>query len=82
MWFAALAPYDASPWFRTFCERLLEGSPPVLRLLAYDPFGGRPPRYVRAELYRYRFSNLATRRREGVWWTRERIGAFGPTLSR
>ena len=62
MWFAALSSYDAEPWFQRFCRRLLEGSPDVLRLLAYDPFAGRPPRYVRATLYRYRFSDRAARR--------------------
>jgi hypothetical protein len=82
MWFAALGPYEESPWFRQFCTRLLEGSPAVQRLVGHDPFGGRAPRYVRAELYRYHFSDWTTGRREGAWWTRERLGEFSPTLSR
>ena len=56
MWFAALGGDDSDPWFRGFVDRLLEGSPDVLRLLDEDPFGGRPPRLVRARLMRYRFS--------------------------
>ena len=75
MWFAALTPADAVPWFEPFCRRLLEGSPDVLSLLARNPFPDRPPRYVRAQLYRYRFGDRA-------WWTRERIGAYSPTLTR
>jgi hypothetical protein len=81
MWFAALSSYDAEPWFQRFCRRLLEGSPVVLRLLAYDPFEGRTPRYVRATLYRYRFSDRSAKRADGVWWTRERLGEYSPVLS-
>jgi hypothetical protein len=81
MWFAALSSYDAEPWFQRFCRRLLEGSPDVLRLLAYDPFEGRAPRYVRATLYQYRFSDSAGWRTDGVWWTRERLGEYSPVLS-
>jgi hypothetical protein len=81
MWFAALARYDDEPWFHNFCIRLLQGSPDVLQLLDKDPFQGRPPRYLRSELYRYHFSDRATRRAEGVWWTREPLGAYSPVLS-
>ncbi len=81
MWFAALDRFDAQPWFQALCVRLLEGSPPVLRLLASDPFQGRPPRYLRAVLYRYHFSDATARRTQGAWWTRERLGPYSPTLS-
>jgi len=81
MWFAALGQYEGEPWFRNFCLRLLEGSPHVTRLLARDPFGGRAPHYVRGVLYRYQFSDAATRRKEGAWWTRERLGEYSPPLS-
>ena len=80
MWFAALGRYDEEPWFDEFCQRLLTASPDVLRLLAYDPFGGRPPRFVRATLFQYHFSDRATRRAEGVWWTRERLGDYSPVI--
>jgi hypothetical protein len=82
MWFAALGQYEGEPWFDNFCRRLLSASPDVLRLLASDPFGGRPPRFVRATLFRYRFSDWTTGRAEGVWWTRERLGDYSPVLSR
>ena len=76
MWFAALGSSREAPWFESFCQRLLEGSPDVLRLLDRDPFGGRPPRYVRALLYQYHFADRATHRRDGSWWTRELIGEY------
>jgi len=81
MWFAALGQYDREPWFQSFCRRLLEGSPSVLRLLARDPFQGKPPRFVRGVLYQYHFSDAAAGRAEGVWWTRERLGLYSPARS-
>ena len=81
MWFAALDRFDDEPWFQSFCVRLLEGSPQVLRLLARDPFQGRPPRSVRGVLYRYRFSDASARQKAGVWWTREPLGPYSPPLS-
>ncbi len=81
MWFAALGEERDNPWFLAFLRRLLEGSPPVLRLLARDPFPGGPPRYVRATLYDYRFTDFAARRRTGAWWVREPIGPYGPVVT-
>ncbi len=80
MWFAALDDCTDSPWFLAFLHRLLEAEPHVLALLARDPFGGEPPRYVRTTLYRYRFADGATRRRSGDWWSRERLGPYCPTV--
>jgi hypothetical protein len=82
MWFAALGGYEENPWFIQFAARLLEGSPDVLRLLQRDPFAGSPPRYVRGLLYEYRFTDAATRRRTGQWWSREPAGLYCPVLSR
>jgi hypothetical protein len=81
MWFAALDRWDGSSWFASFEAALLEGRPAVLRLLARDPFHGRPPQYLRARLYRYRFTRRGESQ-DGAWWTREEIGPYGPTLSR
>jgi hypothetical protein len=81
MWFAALGNYKNNPWFLDFMVRLLQGSPEVLKLLETNPFPERPPRYIRATLYRYRFTDFATRRREGTWWQRDRMGLYIPPLS-
>ena len=78
MWFAALGPYNQSPWLRGFEARLLQGSPEVLALLGHNPFPDAPPRYIRAVLYDYHFTDPATRRAGGAWWRRELLGAFGP----
>jgi lipase maturation factor 1 len=84
MWFAALGDFESEPWFQRFCYKLLEGSPgntDVINLLERDPFDGHAPRYLRAVLYRYRFGDGEARRRDGVWWTRERLGPYSATLS-
>jgi hypothetical protein len=81
MWFAALGRFGDDEWFQSFCVRLLEADGEVLRLLERDPFNGRKPRYVRAVLYRYRYSDAEARRRDGVWWTREQLREYSPVLS-
>lgn len=78
MWFAALGSYQQNPWFENFCERLLEGSAPVLALLQKNPFPRHPPRFIRAELYEYRFTTPAERRSSGAWWHREPVGEYLP----
>ena len=81
MWFAALGDYRENRWFLNFCVRLLQGSPDVLRLLSKNPFPDKPPRYVRAVLYDYHFNDLASRRKVGAWWRREKESLYCPVLS-
>jgi len=80
MWFAALSGYQSEIWFIKFCERLLRNSEPVLRLLRTNPFPGDPPRYVRAVVYRYHFTDPNVRRATGAWWRREPLGLYCPVL--
>lgn len=77
MWLVPLDPYFL-PWLERFLERLLEGSPAVLSLLAADPFPEGPARILRVSLYRYRFTDWDTRAATGAWWTREYLGPFYP----
>ena len=81
MWFAALDREDALPWFEPFLLRLLQGSPAVVGLLEDNPFPDAPPRYVRALLYDYHFTDPAERRRTGAWWRRELRGGYFPAVS-
>jgi len=81
MWFAALSNYQHNRWFINFCIRLLQGRAEVLALLQRNPFPDHPPRYVRAVLYEYHFTNFAGRRKTGAWWRRERKGTYLPALS-
>ena len=81
MWFAALGSVRDNPWFQNFMVRLLQGSQDVLVLLESNPFPAGPPRYVRAVLYRYHFTDPGQRRHDGTWWRREPRGLYCPPLS-
>ena len=81
MWFAAMGTYRQNPWLVNLCVRLLQGSGPVLALLERNPFPNAPPHYIRAVVYDYHFTDFATRRKTGVWWRRQEMGAYLPALS-
>ena len=53
----------------------------MLDLLESNPFPDEAPRYIRAVLYDYRFTDQQTKRDTGAWWTRKRIKAYTPVLS-
>jgi hypothetical protein len=82
MWFAALGDFRENPWLFHFLARLLEGEEQVLALLANNPFPDRPPRFLRAMPYRYRFTDTEGRAQTGAWWQREFIRSYSPVLSR
>lgn len=77
-----LPPYTAAPFVFRTARRLLEGEPSVVALFADDPFPAARPEMIRAVLDRYHFTDLPTLRRTGEWWSRERLGEFGPTIVR
>jgi hypothetical protein len=54
----------------------------VLGLLATNPFPDHPPRYVRAVLYDYRFTDAAEKRQTGAWWRRRELGPYTPVFER
>ncbi|WP_156725221.1 lipase maturation factor family protein [Streptomyces apocyni] len=78
MWFAALSPGYARPWFGAFVERLLENDRDTLRLLRGNPFPDAPPTHVRAVLYHYRFTTWRELRDTGAWWHRTYVREFLP----
>ena len=81
MWFAALGGPRQEQWFGNFVVRLLENEPSVTRLLARNPFPDKPPKYVRAVLFKYQFTTSAERQTTGAWWKRREVGEFFPEAS-
>jgi|SRR5579884_1224473 len=81
MWFAALGTYQDNPWFVNFMFRLLQGSRDVCDLMACPAEMRGGPKYVRALLFEYTFSDFETRRRTGQWWVREPRGYYLPPIS-
>ncbi|MPV36433.1 lipase maturation factor family protein [Georgenia subflava] len=74
MWFLALGSPSQHGWFTAFLLRLLEADPATLRLLHRDPFDGARPRYVRARVFRYRYTTVEELRRTRQCWVRREDG--------
>jgi hypothetical protein len=81
LWFASLGPVNDNPWVVTTQVQLLNNDPSVLALFAGNPFATGPPNAVRTVLWRYWFTDFATRRRTGRWWNRELLGPYSGTVS-
>lgn len=82
LWFASLAPWQASGWVVAAQARLVTGSDEVLALFRRDPFNGHPPAMVRTVRWQYWFTSAAAKRKTGAWWTREFLGEFAGVVSR
>lgn len=80
MWFAALGRKEMNPWFTQLMHRILEGSEPVLDMFEKNPFQATAPRYVRAVLFEYKFTDVQTRHATGHWWRREQLGLYCPPI--
>jgi predicted DCC family thiol-disulfide oxidoreductase YuxK len=81
MWFAALGTASDNPWFSRFMQRLLENTPEVTALLGSNPFPRKPPLYVRALLYDYRYSTPEEKKATGAWWVRQPEGIYCPPMA-
>jgi len=80
MWFAAMASPQEHPWFTAFLVKLLQNDRATLKLLRTNPFPKAPPTFVRARLYRYRFSTSRERRDTGNWWMRDLVSDYMPPV--
>ena len=69
---AAMSRIEEEPRHVHLRYTLLEGDPGVRELFAKDPFNGRKPAFVRAELYQSSFA----RPREAADWRRTRAGTY------
>jgi lipase maturation factor 1 len=82
LWFASLTTWQQSPIVPQTEERLLENDRDVLGLFAANPFPNAPPRFIRAVLWQYWFSTMEEKRTHGIWWRRQLLGAYAPTITR
>jgi hypothetical protein len=72
LWFAAMSTIDREPWLVRLVDELLHGDRDAKALFARDPFPDAPPRFVRIELYRYRFTGPGS----AYWWSRTLVGEY------
>ena len=82
LWFASLGSWRDYPIVPNTEVRLLENEKDVLALFAGNPFSQAPPHEIRAVLWQYWFTSMAEKRATGMWWRRQLIGLYAPTLER
>jgi hypothetical protein len=80
LWFASLGEWRENQWVLRVEELLLSNDRDVVGLFAGNPFPDHPPKQVRAVLWQYWFTDLATKRAAGIWWRREYLGLYAPSL--
>jgi hypothetical protein len=79
MWFAAMSSPDEYPWTMTLISKLLHNDPNTLSLFAGNPFPGKPPKYIRAVLYRYKFAPPGNPAH--LYWQRRQLGNWLPAMA-
>jgi hypothetical protein len=77
MWFAAMGSPNQYPWTLNLIWKLLHNDPGAVGLFRSNPFPEKPPRYIRAVLYRYSFVRPNP---QGLYWKRENLGLWLPPL--
>ena len=82
LWFASLGNWREYRFVVKTEEALLDGSPEVIHLFARNPFPGAPPKEIRAVIWQYWFTDIATKRATGNWWRREFVGLYAPAIVR
>ena len=84
LWFASLTTWreDEGHIVPRTEQALLLGSPDVLQLFAGNPFLNGPPKIVRAVLWQYWFTTPEEKHATGMWWRRDQLGLYAPTLER
>lgn len=78
--FAAMQNLQYNPWLVHLMAQLLasDGYSPVNVVLSPggNPFPNAPPRFIKANLYRYKFTRLGSR--DSNWWTRSNPQPYSP----
>lgn len=81
MWIAALCrSLDRSPWIFTFLLKLLQQDRGVVGLIAKDPWASssEKPRFIRIDLFRYRFHKPRAVEKNPPYWDRQYLGRVYP----
>src|SRR5713226_4338622 len=82
LWFASLSSWRQEPIVVRTEQSLLRGDADVLLLFSGNPFPHAPPRQVRAVIWQYWFTTPAEKRSQELWWRRQQLGLYAPTLER
>lgn len=81
MWIAAnMQSLDRCPWMYQFLKKLLQQDSKVMKLLESDPWknSSEKPKYIKVDLYSYRFHRKQPGEDEPPYWDREFIKRIYP----
>lgn len=78
MWFSAMRPQIQEEWLLRLAIRLLENNEEVKRAFTLNPFADSAPRWIKMDLYRYRFA--AWQEWPEAWWNREWVRTYLPPI--
>jgi hypothetical protein len=82
LWFASLGSWQDYPIVPRTEVKLLSNGNDVLSLFQTNPFSKAPPHEVRAVIWQYWFTTASEKRTHGLWWRREFLGLYAPTIER
>jgi hypothetical protein len=82
LWFASLSSWRESPIVPNTAVRLLSNDGDVLQLFANNPFPQSPPHQIRTVLLQYWFTSMKEKRETGMWWKRQLLGRYMPTIEK
>ena len=76
IWFVPAQHPQFMNWFNQFTLKLQQGSPEVLALLEENPFKQKPPRFIRVQVFQYKFTSAKEKQETGNWWKYKYLGLF------
>lgn len=81
MWFSAFQSYEYNPWLLSLAAKFLLNDEDFTRqMISKNPFENKdPPRYIRADLYLYKYSPMG--RNHSAWWTRKYVRSYLPPVT-
>ncbi|MGD9683504.1 MAG: lipase maturation factor family protein [Candidatus Obscuribacterales bacterium] len=80
LWFEAMDVGRTEPWVLNLCRLMLRGDQEVMRMFVPCPYvNGKPPRYLRAFVYNYHFTDF-DKLEKGQWWWRDDKRLFIPPV--
>jgi len=82
LWFASLGSWREYSIVPNTEVRLLSNEKDVLELFVSNPFAKAPPRQIRVLLWQYWFTSMKEKHETGMWWRRQLLGLYAPTLER
>jgi hypothetical protein len=80
LWFASLGSWQEYPIVPNTEVRLLANEKDVLELFSGNPFAHDPPHQIRVLLWQYWFTSMKEKHETGMWWRRQLVGLYAPTI--